>query len=188
MIVRSYNPIERGQPAIWLDEPVRSGAQVSRLMRQLREYPDGDGPVDVVIAGGGGNCGIGLQMYTLLREHPRPKRVTVFDAPSISGVIAMAGDHIRIVERGRIFLHDVGYAPSALANSGPQHLTGLTLRALARTCIADDALHCAIFARRTGRSPESIAALRAAETTLDAHRAVELGFADSIIPQETIDG
>ena len=181
MMIRSYNPIERG-PAIWLDQLIdHSGAQCSRLLRQLREYPDGNDPIDIVIAGGGGNCRTGLELYTALREWPRRVRVTVFDAPSMSGLIAMAGDVVRIVETGTIFLHPVGYSSDYLLNGPPRHMPAAALKALAKQCEATDALHIQIFARRTGLDPARIYDLRAAETTLDAQRAVELGFADEIV-------
>ena len=183
MIVRSYNPIEHGRRAIWLDQPVRDDLQVAVLLRQLREFDEDqpDGPVDIVIAGGGGKCDVGLALYTALREHPRPKRVTIYDAPSISGLIAMAGDHVRIVEGGRIFLHGAGFSTDYLVNDVPRHMPAAALRALARHCDATDALHCRIFARRTGLDPARIQALRAAETAIGAAEAVRLRFADEII-------
>ena len=182
MIVRTYNPIEKGQPAIWLDEPIdHSGKQCARLLRQLREFPATEGPLDVVIAGGGGSCTAGLQIYTALREWPRKVRVTVFDAPSISGLIAMAGDVVRIVDAGTIFLHPSGYSSDYLLNGPPRHMPAAALKALAKQCEATDALHVQIFARRTGLDPSRIYDLRAADTTLDARRAVELGFADEIV-------
>jgi len=103
----------------------------------------------------------------------------------MAGVIAMAGDEIRIVEGGTIFLHHTGYATDFLLNKAPgAHMPAAALRALARSCDATDALHVQIFARRTGLPPETIAELRAADTTLDAARAVALGFADAVIPSE----
>lgn len=182
MILKSYNPIERGQPAIWLDQPIQSRTQVSMLMRQLREYSESADPVGIVIAGGG-NCVIGLELYTVLREHPRRKRVTIYSAPSMSGVIAMAGDEIRIAEGGTIFLHHAGYSTDYLLNEAPgRHMPATALKSLARDCETTDALHVQIFARRTGLAPSAIAELRDAETTLNAHEAVRLGFADRIIP------
>ena len=180
MIVRTFNPIERG-PAIWLDEPLREAVQVARLLRRLGEYPDGADPVDIVIMGKGGNSGVGLEMYTALREHPRRKRVTILEAASMHALIAMAGDVVRIVEGGTIFLHDVGYATDYLLNEVPAHHTAAGLKALARRCEATDALHRRIFARRTGLDPERIATLRATDTTLDAPRAVAMGFADEVV-------
>ncbi len=182
MIINSYNPIERGLPAIWLEEPIASPFQVTRLVRHLRDYPKADGPIDIVIAGGGGNCSLGLEMYTALRECRRQKRVTIFSAPSMSGVIAMAGDHIRIVEAGSIFLHHSGYAAEYLSNCGPaRHIPAAAMRGLARGCDATDAVHVGIFARRTGLAPDVISSMRAAETTLDASEALRLGFVDEVI-------
>ena len=182
MIIRSYNPIERGHPAIWLENPIRNSTNLALLLRQLRAYPAADGPVDIVIAGGGGSCAIGLEMYVALKEHPRPKRVTILDAPSMSGIIAMSGDHIRIVEGGSIFLHGAGYARDYLLNEvAVTHMPATALRALAQNSEATDALHAAIFARRTGLSIETIMAMRAEETTLNAEQAVRMGFADEVV-------
>lgn len=182
MIVRSFNPVERGRAAIWLDEPIREPRQVLRLARQLRDFPEPDGPVDIVIAGGGGNCAIGLELYGLVREHPRRTRVTIFDAPSMSGVIAMAADERRIVERGTIFLHAAGYAAGEVLNMEPvRHLPAPALRALARNCEAADAAHEAIFARATGLDAAEVRRLREAETTLDAAEALRLGFVHEVV-------
>lgn len=186
-LIRSYNPVESG-PAIWLDEPIQSPAQVFRLRRQLREYPESDAPLDIIIDSQGGECGLGLEMLTLLRGQPRRKRVTILHAGSMAAVVAMAGDEIRIVERGTLYLHGVGYARDHLLNAGPGlHLTAQSLRSLAYKAEAADALHVEIFARRTGLPPATITALREGETTLDAHRAVALGFADAVIPMGQAD-
>lgn len=184
MIVRSFNPIEGG-PAIWLDQPIQADAQVARLLRQLREYPDA-ASVDVVIDCPGGNCAAGLGLYSALRDDPRRKRVTIYQAASMAGVVAMAGDEIRIVERGTVFLHGAGYTAENVLNELPgRHMAATALRHLAKRCDALDVLHVSIFARRTGLAPERVAELRATDTTLDAEAAVRLGFADSIIRTET---
>lgn len=180
--MRSYNPVERGRPAIWIDQPIQSTWQAMFLSRQLREYPDDAGAVDLVIAGGGGKIGVAWEMYTLLREDPRRIRVTIFDAPSASSLVAMAGDHIRIVEGGTIFLHGAGLSEGAiLANDVARHYPAVALRLLARECAASDALMNDIIARRRGIPRDAIAKLRAAETTLDAAQAVANGFADEIV-------
>ena len=180
-LVRSFNPVELG-PAIWLDKPIREPRQVLRLARQLREHPDDAGVVDIVFAGGGGSCALGLEMYTTIRECGRPTRATIYDAPSMSGVIAMACDRRRIVEGGTIFLHGSGYAAGYLANERPTaHVHAAGLRALARGCDATDAVHAAIIARATGLDPAAVHRLRDAETTLDAAEALQLGFVHSIV-------
>jgi ATP-dependent Clp protease protease subunit len=181
-LTRSYNPIERGQPAIWLDDPIIGPQQVSRLMRSLREYPLGEGPVDIVVDGNGGRCSYGLEMYTLLREHPRRKRVTIVRAASMSALIAMAGDEIRIIERGTMMIHDAGIGVDQLLTmEAVQRVPAAALRNLAKACDASDLVHRQIYARRTGLPAARIADLSAAETWFDAERAVELGFADEIV-------
>lgn len=182
MIVRAYNPVEGG-PAIWIEHLI-DDVSCARFLRQLREHPEGDGPIELVMAGGGGDCGRGLEMYTALRELPRPKRVTVYSAPSMSGVIAMAGDHIRIVEGGTFMLHHAGFNGERLLNGGLSrfHNPASALRRLARSCDVTDALHCQIFARRTGQPASVIADIRERETTIAADEAVRLGLADEVIP------
>lgn len=178
-IARSYNPIEGG-PAIWLDRPISSFREPAELARRLREYPAGDGPIDIVIDGEGGSCARGLEMYTLLREHPRRKRVTILSAPSMSGVIAMAGDTIRIVRSGWIFLHHARCRQEIVADPINGYLPAAMLERVARDIRQTDALHVAIFARRTGLLEETIRDLREREATLDAYEAVRLGFADEV--------
>lgn len=184
MLTRSYNPVEGG-PAIWIDAPIAPGAQVPRLLRQLREWPADREMVDVVLDTAGGDCATGLALYCALRDDPRRKRVTIYRALSMGAVIAMAGDEIRIAGSGIVGLHGAGLPTERLLNEMPgRHMTAPALRALARGCEATDALHIAIFSRRTGLPLDRVAELRAAETILNAEAAVRLGFADSIIRRQ----
>ncbi len=180
-LVRSFNPVEGG-PAVWLGEPIREARQVLRFARELRDYPDGDGPVDIVVDGCGGRTDFGADIYSIIRECPRRTRMTILDAPSMAGVIAMAGDERRIVRGGTIFLHGAGYAASQVLNGAPGgHMPAATLRALARNCDATDAAHEAIFARATGLDFAEVRRMRADETTIGADEAVFLGFVHFIV-------
>ncbi len=180
-VIRSFNPIEGG-PAIWLEEPIREARQVLRFARQLRDYPEAGGPVDIVVDGCGGRTDFGADIYSLIRECSRRTRVTILDAPSMAGVVAMAGTERRIVRGGTIFLHGAGYAVSSILNEAPaRHMPALALRALARNCDATDAAHEAIFARATGLDPLDVRRLREAETTIGTDEALFLGFVHSIV-------
>lgn len=180
MIIRTYNPIERGQPAIWLLGSIERGA-CARTMRQVREYPAG-GPLDIVVDSSGGSCGEGLRLYTALREIPRQKRVTILRAASMAAIVAMVGDVIRIATHGSIFLHPPGWRREALVEAvASLHLTSDDLRSAAGRLDDTDELHLDIVERRTGLTRTTLRALSAADTTLDAAEAVQLGFADEVV-------
>lgn len=183
---RRYSLV-RNDGRIWIDEPVMADrASAGALRRSLHEVEAGK-LVRLVIDTTGGHCDEGFAIYTALRECGRPIEVVVRRAFSIGAVIAMAGDRIGVEERGSFFLHSSGFSRDEVSGFAA-HMTAETFRAAARRLDQSDAVSLDIFERRTRLPRSQIATLLASETTLDACRAVELGFADSIIPQETIDG
>lgn len=191
-IRRTYNPVEPGAPAIWLLGVIGDNVRVPPLLRDLREYPDGDGPIDIFVESGGGRHDVGMDVYSLLRDLRRPKRMTIIAARSMAATVAMAGDVIRIIEGGCIFLHRPHVSiDAAVAMAAEVELNAVALRDLASRC--DDVEHVQgeIIARRTGQPRSFIAAMCAIETTLDAVTAVKLGFADEIVslpqPQDAAD-
>lgn len=177
---RRYSLV-RNDGAIWITGQIDAGETSAMSLRRSFREIDPDGPVRVAIETPGGECTEGLAMYVALRECGRPVEVTVHHAASMGALIAMAGSRISIVEGGSFFLHPPGYGLQNLPII-PAHMTAAAYRAVAQRLDRIDALHLDIFERRTRLSRPEIAALCAADTTLDAHQAVALGFADAVIP------
>ena len=153
-VVRSFNPVEGG-PAVWVDGPIDDSGLVLRFARQLDDFPAGDGPVEIVVASGGGEVDLGLKLHALIQAHPRRTRVTILRAGSMAAVVAMAGAERRIAKGGTLFLHGTGFSGSQVlqAFDVAGHHTAPTLRTMARRCEAADAVTVAIFAARTGPRP-----------------------------------
>lgn len=160
-----------------------SAAAMRRTLDELRDEPE----LRVWMCSGGGAAVEGMAIHDMLKAAGKPIVMTVAWAGSVSSVIAMAADRIRIVENGSFLLHCAGYAPANLAvltNDAGQVLDRVTakgLRKLLHDVEAVDEEHLAIFERRTGQQRELLQILRDSETVLDAATAVRLGFADEIV-------
>lgn len=186
MLPRRYS-LTRNDGRIWIEGQIAPDQiNVAALRRSLRESEAGQ-PVRVVMNTSGGHCDEGMAMYLALRECGRPVEMTVRRAASMGAVIAMAGDRILIEERGWFFLHPPGFSREQVAEFAP-HMTAELFRHAARRLDHTEGVTLDILTRRTGLDRTKVAALCTEDTTLDAQRAVELGFADEIIPQEHAHG
>ncbi|MCJ2125110.1 Clp protease ClpP [Methylobacterium sp. J-077] len=175
--------LERNDGRIWIAGPINpDGVSVAALRRSFAEI-DPDGPVRVMLATPGGSYVEGLAMYLALRECGRPVEITVRRAASVGSLVAMAGTRIEIEPTGCFFLHGAGYVRDALSGLVP-HMTAETFRHAARSLDRADAVVLDVLTRRTGLPRHELAALHASDTTLNAERAVALGFADSIASPE----
>lgn len=191
--------------SIWINGPIYPDRVSAAALRRSFLEIGPAGPVRVVVDTTGGSCAEGLAIYTILRECGRRIEVTIRSAFSMGAIIAAAGHSVAIEATGAIGLHPAGVAGDHFADAGadlPHHVTAEQLRRLARglwsanatradaervlclaaTAEAADASHLDILSRRTGLLRHELTALRAAETVLTAERAIELNFADRIIP------
>jgi len=126
--------------------------------------------IDVRINSAGGSVFDGLAIYNALRQHPAKVTVHVDGiAASIASVIAMAGQEIRMGEGAFVMIHD----PFTMAAGNADSLREVADRLDA---VKDELLD--IYAARTGREHDEIAAWMKAETWFDAKDAMEFGFAD----------
>ena len=118
----------------------------------------------------GGAVSDGIAIYNALKEHPARIEVLVEGlAASIASVIAMAGDRIRMGEGALMMIHN----PWTLAIGDADDL-----RKTAETLDKHTDVLVDIYARRTGRPRDEIAAMLDAETWMTGPEAVEKGFAD----------
>lgn len=136
----------------------------------------GKNPVTVQINSPGGDFFEGLAIYNLLREHPRNVTVKVMGvAASAAAVIAMAGDKIQVPRAGFLMIHNVWVLAIGNAND---------LRTIADSLDPFDTVTADIFSTRTGMDDKQVRKMLDAETWIGGKEAVDLGFADSLLPSD----
>lgn len=132
----------------------------------------GAGPITVRINSPGGSVFDGLAMYNAIRNHKGGTTVVVDAlAASAASYVAMAGQSVVMAERSMLMIHN-GWG---LFAGNQFDLTDS--RALLRKI---DSEMAAIYAGKTGKPADAIAAMMKAETWMTAAEAVESGFADSV--------
>ena len=97
-------------------------------------------------------------------------------AASMGSVILMAADEVRIVEGGRIMIHEASQVVSG--DSADHTRAAKNLEEISEEIAA-------IYASRTGATKEEMRAAMKAETWMGAKESVERGFADSIVKFDT---
>lgn len=153
-----------------------TGVTPNRISAALRSI--GEKPVTVQINSPGGNFFDGLAIYNMLRAHPETVTVQVLGmAASAASIIAMAADEIQIAKAGLMMVHNTQWVAI-----GDQFVMAETAQTMA---VFDDLL-ASLYADRTGRDAESMADLMRATTFMSGEDAVAQGFADSLLPADTV--
>lgn len=150
------------------------GLEASWLVERISHAPD---DITVRINSLGGLLFDGFAIYNALKQSPR--RVTcIVDgvAGSIASVIAMAGDEVIMAENAVLMIHKPSDGTYGVATE---------LRATADRLDMLQAQLVAIYAQRTGMSPEELHPLLDAETWLTAAEALDLKFIDRIAGAST---
>jgi ATP-dependent protease ClpP protease subunit len=128
----------------------------------------------------GGSVLDGYRIYhALLAMRGRGVRVVATvntQAYSMGSVIIMAADEVKIVEGGRIMIHEA--ASNQGGNAADHARTAKNLEEISEEIAG-------IYAKRTGATPEDMRAAMKAETWMGAKEAVERKFADSILKFDT---
>ena len=157
----------------WFDDDVTPGMFKDELMA-------GDGDITVWINSPGGDCVAAAQIYNMLAEYPGKVTVKIDGlAASAASVIAMAGNEVQMSPVSMMMIHN----PATIAwgdHSEMQKAIDL-LDAVKESIIN-------AYVMKTGLSRARLSHLMDAETWMDANKAVELGFADSILFQKAEDG
>lgn len=152
------------------------GVTAKKVAAQLRAI--GDRPVEVQINSPGGDMFEGIAIYNVLREHSQPVTVKVMGmAASAASVIAMAGDEVLIGSASFLMIHNCWVL--AIGNRHDMRETGDFLE-LFDTAMAD------VYAQRSGQKVEDIAKWMDAETYMSGSVAIERGFADALLPSDTM--
>ena len=132
-----------------------------------------EGDIDLWINSPGGDCYAAAQIYNMLMEYPGEVTVKIDGiAASAASVVAMAGSTVEISPLGMLMIHN-----PMTVSIGDTHEMERTITFLAE--IKESIINA--FEIKTGLSRAKISRLMDAETWMNAKKAVELGFADSVL-------
>lgn len=150
-----------------------SGLSAKQFSDVLNEI--GNGPLLVEINSPGGNVWDGLSIYNQLRGRKAPVTTRVVGiAASIASIIALAGDRVEMADAALMMIHD----PSGMASG-----TSEDMRKMAEALDQHAQVLVGVYAKKTGRSPESIRAAMRAETWFTTAEALAFGLVDKPIKQ-----
>ena len=132
-----------------------------------------EGDIDLWINSPGGDCYAAAQIYNMLMEYPGEVTVKIDGiAASAASVVAMAGSTVEISPLGLLMLHN-----PMTVSIGDTHEMERTITFLSE--IKESIINA--YEIKTGLSRAKISRLMDAETWMNAKKAVELGFADSVL-------
>ena len=132
-----------------------------------------EGDIDLWINSPGGDCYAAAQIYNMLMEYPGEVTVKIDGiAASAASVVAMAGTTVEISPLGMLMIHN-----PMTVSIGDTHEMERTITFLSE--IKESIINA--YEIKTGLSRAKISRLMDAETWMNAKKAVELGFADSVL-------
>jgi len=137
------------------------------------ELLSGEGDIDVWINSPGGDCIAASQIYNMLMDYKGNVTIKIDGiAASAASVIAMAGTSIQMSPTSLMMVHN----PLTVAIGDSEEMQ----KAISMLNEVKESIINA-YEIKTGLSRAKISKLMDAETWLNANKAVELGFADSIM-------
>ena len=135
------------------------------------------GDLTVWINSPGGDCISASQIYTMLKNHKSKVTVKIDGiAASAASVVAMAGDETWISPTGYLMIHN----PMTCASGNKADLEK-AIKILEE--VKESIINA--YEIKTGLSRAKLSHLMDAETWMDAHSAVEMGFADEVMKRST---
>ncbi|MGY6410268.1 MAG: head maturation protease, ClpP-related [Alkalilacustris sp.] len=153
------------------DEIGAHGVSAKGFLAELGALPDA-APIDLRLNSPGGSVFDAVAIHNALKRHEGTVTVWIDGiAASAASYVAMAGDEIVMPENAFLMIHD----PAGLVMG-----TAADMRAMAEALDTVKGSLVAGYAGRSGRDPEEIAALMAAETWFDAKDALDAGLATRI--------
>lgn len=154
-----------------------------------------DGDIEVIVNSGGGDVASASQMYFDLKEHPGKVDVKISGiAASAASIISMAGDKVKMSPTSQLMIHNA----STVAEGDYRTMENASEMLKSVNKSATNA-----YRIKTGMDEEKLAELMNKETWLSPKEALEMGFVDEImfeeshqavaytdgmIPQQVIDG
>ena len=137
------------------------------------ELNTAEGDIVLWINSPGGDCFAAAQIYNMLMDYPGSVTVKIDGlAASAASVIAMAGSTVEISPVGMVMIHN----PMTISIGDVQEME----RAIALLAEVKESIINA-YEIKTGMSRAKISRLMDAETWMNAKKAVELRFADSVL-------
>ena len=132
-----------------------------------------EGDIDLWINSPGGDCYAAAQIYNMLMEYKGNVAVKIDGiAASAASVVAMAGTTVEMSPVATIMIHN-----PMTVSIGDTHEMERTITFLGE--IKESIINA--YELKTGLSRAKISRLMDAETWMNAKKAVELGFADSVL-------
>jgi len=140
------------------------------------ELDAGNDDVELFLNSPGGDVFAASQIYTMLKEYPGKVTVKVESlAASAASVIAMAGDEIQMSPVAMMMIHN----PATLVFGEAADLkSGIAMLEEVKESIIN------AYQEKTKLSRAKLAHMMDAESWFNAHKAVELGFADRVLYAE----
>lgn len=153
----------------WFDDDVTPA-----LFKQ--ELDSGSGSITVWINSPGGDCVAAAQIYNMLMDYKGDVTVKIDGiAASAASVVAMAGTKVLMSPVSMMMVHN----PATIAFGDTAEMQkAINMLAEVKESIMN------AYEIKTGMSRTKISHLMDAETWMDAHKAVELGFADGILERK----
>ena len=150
----------------WFDDDI-----TPQLFRE--ELNAGSGDITVWINSPGGDCVAAAQIYNMLMDYRGSVTVKIDGiAASAASVIAMAGTKVLVSPVSMLMIHN----PATIASGNAAEMQ----KAIAMLDEVKESIINA-YEIKTGMSRAKLSHLMDAETWMDAHTAVDLGFADEIM-------
>ena len=150
----------------WFDDDI-----TPQLFRE--ELNAGSGDITVWINSPGGDCVAAAQIYNMLMDYRGSVTVKIDGiAASAASVIAMAGTRVLVSPVSMLMIHN----PATMAMGDAAEMQ----KAIAMLDEVKESIINA-YEIKTGMSRTKLSHLMDAETWMDAHTAVDLGFADEIM-------
>ena len=137
------------------------------------ELNSGQGKVTVWINSPGGDCFAAAQIYNMLMEYSGPVDVHIDGiAASAASVIAMAGNQVAISPVGMMMIHN-----PATVSIGDEREMKKAMEMLSE--VKESIINA--YELKTGLPRKQLSNMMNAESWMNAKKALELGFADSIL-------
>ena len=144
------------------------------------ELNAGSGDITVWINSPGGDCVAAAQIYNMLMDYRGSVTVKIDGiAASAASVIAMAGTKVLVSPVSMLMIHN----PATIASGDAAEMQ----KAIAMLDEVKESIINA-YEIKTGMSRAKLSHLMDAETWMDAHTAVDLGFADEIMTRPEVTG
>ena len=157
----------------WFDDDI-----TPQLFRE--ELNAGSGDITVWINSPGGDCVAAAQIYNMLMDYRGSVTVKIDGiAASAASVIAMAGTRVLVSPVSMMMIHN----PATMAMGDAAEMQ----KAIAMLDEVKESIINA-YEIKTGMSRAKLSHLMDAETWMDAHTAVDLGFADEIMTRPEVTG